>query len=762
MSILQSYINKTYKEKNNLKHRIRVFNKTKNVDITEYLDNDTLEISRFLENETQSIAANTLDLTFLPPEVDKATEKEIIYFGDSDKSFDVYDMLFTDFKDSYKNNIININDEIHIIDIFDNTELSLFVGIVTKPVIRREHLRTYIKLTLEDRTSIGYKKRFDKDYVYQGYYAYHSGAKNQSLLYKLAIELGFQDSDIEIEEMKHTLGDYIIIPVAKFEKDNQIIEELVTLVRAVVGDIWVTRDGKLKITSLLNQKDTNRVNYKLKYGNILNYLESTITKPETNKVEVSFTENKTNPREAVFILAGQNANYENDDAKVKVPANTLTNNEYWQIKYLTDYVNNLEKTPEVVAYIPNSDGTKTYIAYTDYELILDNDGGKVKFFNHTASDIFIEKFKIYGEPIKVYTGNKVTYTEKNLADHEIELHTYENKYVQDIRLAQSVARYLYFKNCREKTTHKMRTNTVPFLELQDVIKLEFEDITKDIQLTKITQKQNELEIEAIEYEEYKPNTEYFENQKSNLFDESYLNNGYIEHGNIKYPTDKSPAPINLIPEHMHLGVGASWDKVNRDDIQEYLVYMKGITEQGNYTGLNLKFSRGNSTSFLANAEPGFYEIKVSCITMAGVESDQSTAVIAKSLEITGEQIGVDGDTIVVDTGSKKLILGTVYAKNISANSILANHIAANQIEAKHVKADSITTDKIKFGVGDAIQKGSNGIEVKLLNGNSLDISGMLQVFSKAGLAVYNNTTDANSTKKTVVQGGMILFYERSP
>ena len=668
MSILQSYINKTYKEKNNLKHRIRVFNKTKNVDITEYLDNDTLEISRFLENETQSIAANTLDLTFLPPEVDKATEKEIIYFGDSDKSFDVYDMLFTDFKDSYKNNIININDEIHIIDIFDNTELSLFVGIVTKPVIRREHLRTYIKLTLEDRTSIGYKKRFDKDYVYQGYYAYHSGAKNQSLLYKLAIELGFQDSDIEIEEMKHTLGDYIIIPVAKFEKDNQIIEELVTLVRAVVGDIWVTRDGKLKITSLLNQKDTNRVNYKLKYGNILNYLESTITKPETNKVEVSFTENKTNPREAVFILAGQNANYENDDAKVKVPANTLTNNEYWQIKYLTDYVNNLEKTPEVVAYIPNSDGTKTYIAYTDYELILDNDGGKVKFFNHTASDIFIEKFKIYGEPIKVYTGNKVTYTEKNLADHEIELHTYENKYVQDIRLAQSVARYLYFKNCREKTTHKMRTNTVPFLELQDVIKLEFEDITKDIQLTKITQKQNELEIEAIEYEEYKPNTEYFENQKSNLFDESYLNNGYIEHGNIKYPTDKSPAPINLIPEHMHLGVGASWDKVNRDDIQEYLVYMKGITEQGNYTGLNLKFSRGNSTSFLANAEPGFYEIKVSCITMAGVESDQSTAVIAKSLEITGEQIGVDGDTIVVDTGSKKLILGTVYAKNISANN----------------------------------------------------------------------------------------------
>ena len=759
----QSYIDKTYLEENNLKHRIKIYNKTKNVDISEYLDNDTLEISKFLENETQSIAANTLDLTFLKPETDKSSEKEVIYFSDSDKTFDVYDMLFTDFKDSYENNIINLNDEIHVIDLFDGEELLLFVGIVSEPVIRREHLRTYIKLKLEDKTSIGFKKRFDKDYVFQGYYVYHSGAKNLSLLYKLAKELGFEDIDIEIEEMKHTLGDYITIPVAKFEKDKSIMEELAELVRSVVGDIWVTREGKLKITSLLNQKDTNIVDYKLKYRNILNYLESTVTKPESNKVEVSFTENKTEARQAVFILAGQNANYEADDAKVKVPANTLTNNEYWQIKYLTDYVNNLEKTPEVVAYIPNSDGTKTYITYTDYELVLDNDGGKVKFFNHTTSDIFIEKFKLYGEPIKVYEGNTVTYTEKNLADHEIELYTYDNKYIQDIRLAQSVARYLYFKNCREKTTHKMRTNSIPFLELQDVVKLDFEELTADIQLTKITQKQNELEIEAVEYEEYKPNTEYFENQKSNLFDESYLNNGYVEWGNIKYPADKPPTPINLVPENLHLGVGAKWDKVNRDDIQEYIVYMKGLTENGDYTGLNLKFSRGNSTHFLANTDPGFYEIKVSCVTMAGMESDQSTAVIAKSLEITGEQIGVDGDTIVVDTGSKKLILGTVYAKNISADNILARHIAANQIEAKHVKANTITTDKILFGAGDAIQKGaSGGIEVKLLNGNTLSVVGMMNIFSGAGLAIYNGTTDTNSTKLTLIQGGVIKFAEWSP
>ena len=138
----------------------------------------------------------------------------------------------------------------------------------------------------------------------------------------------------------------------------------------------------LVVSFLFHQYLIYIIDYKLKRGNILSYLETIAERKITNKVEVSFTENKTEERQAVFILAGQNANYEADDAKVKVPANTLTNNEYWQIKYLTDYVNNLEKTPEVTAYIPNSDGTKTYIAYTDYELILDSDGGKVKFFNH--------------------------------------------------------------------------------------------------------------------------------------------------------------------------------------------------------------------------------------------------------------------------------------------------------------------------------------------------------------------------------------------
>ncbi len=763
MFISQGYIDATYEEKNNSKHEIRVFNKTKNLDVTEYLEDESLDISRFLENETQSISPNTLSLTFVVPDIDKSSEKEIVLFTDSDKKFTDYDCLFTDFKDSYKANIISENDELIIYDMFESIELALFTGIVMQPVLRREHLRSYIKIELKDKTIKGYTKRFDKDYIFQGYYFYKSDAKDFSLLYQLAKDLGFADSEIDIEEIKYTQGDYVKIPVARFEKDKKLMEELAELVRAVAGSIWVTRDGVLKITSLINQTDTNIVNYEFKQGNILTFLETNVERKETNKVEVSFTENKTDARQAIFILAGQNADYESDDAKVKVPANTATNDTYWEIKYLTDYVTNIEQNPEVSVYKANADGTKTYFPYTAFDLVLEQDGGKVKFLNPNNFDIFIEKFKIYGEPVKIYEGNKVSYTEKVLQEHEIELYSLENKYIQDMRLAQQVARYLYFQNCRDKTIYKMIVNSVPFLELQDVVKLDFEGVFKAVQITKISQRENQIELEVSEFEIYVPDSSHFENQKSNLFDERYINNSYVEYGKITYPTDKPPAPINLVPTSMHLGVEARWDKLNRDDVQEYIVYLKGITEEGIYTGLNTTFSRGNSNHFLANLDPGFYELKVSAVTLAGIESEQSAAAIARSLKIDGSQLNVDGDTITVDLANNKLVLGTVYAANMSANSILANHIKSGEIEAKHLKANTITTDKILFGAGDAIQKNAGGgIEIRTLNGNALNVVGMMNIFNGAGLTVFNGATDALSTLKTVILGGKISYYERSP
>ena len=760
----EEYINLTYLEENNLKHKITFFNKTKNIDITDYIENETLDINKFITNESNSISPNSLNLDLRFPDFEKLDEKSITYFDESDKSFSEIEGYFDENVTETIKNVVEKDDEIIIYDDFNNIKIELFTGIVKNPVVRQEHLYKYLNINIKDKTVLGYYKRFEKDEVYQGHYFYNSAEKENSLLYILAKKIGFDDDKLDIEEVKYSIGDYIRVPVAKFEKDKKIMEELAELVKAMVGSIYVTGDGTLKITSLINQKDTKKLDYEFKNGNILEYLEEWIEEKENNKVEITFSENKTEPRQAVFILAGQNADYEKDDAKIKVPANTTQNDVFWKMEYMTEYVNNLEQIPEVAAYRANTDGTKTYISYSNFEMELTNTEGKVKFLNPNNFDIFIEKFKIYGEPIKLYENNTVSYTEKVLEEHEVELYTFENKYLQELRHAQEVAKYLYYINCRDEKHYKLIVNNVPFLELQDVVTLSFDEKDKEIQIINISQTGSQTEVEAIDFEVYQPESEHFETEKSNLFDKDYLNNGYVEYGNIKYPTDKPPAPIGITPEHQYLGFGVRWQALERTDIKEYVMYVKSLGSNGLPDGkLDTKFGCGNTTYKVVSAEPGSYQVKIAAISQAGIEGDLSAAVIGNSIKVDGTALNVDGDSIIVDTSNHSLVLGKVYSKNITSNSILSNMIAANQIDANHVKANTITTDKILFGAGDAIQKGvGGGIEVKLLNGNSLDITGMLQVYSKAGLTVYNNTTDANSTKKTVIQGGMITFYERSP
>ena len=70
----QSYIDKTYLEENNLKHKFKIMNITKNKDITEYLENEDLDIAFFVENEVNAIAPNNVALTFYPPNPEDLTK----------------------------------------------------------------------------------------------------------------------------------------------------------------------------------------------------------------------------------------------------------------------------------------------------------------------------------------------------------------------------------------------------------------------------------------------------------------------------------------------------------------------------------------------------------------------------------------------------------------------------------------------------------------------------------------------------------------
>jgi len=119
--ISEEYKNLTYLEENNLKHEIKVFNVTKNMELTDYLEIDDLQINKFLENESSSISPNALNLTFLLRKREK--EKIPDYFDEVEGVFD--NENFFDNIEDVRDYLVTENDEIRVIDIFNNENLGI-------------------------------------------------------------------------------------------------------------------------------------------------------------------------------------------------------------------------------------------------------------------------------------------------------------------------------------------------------------------------------------------------------------------------------------------------------------------------------------------------------------------------------------------------------------------------------------------------------------------------------------------------------------
>ena len=83
----EDYINLTYLERSNTDHKITFFNKTKNIDITDHVENETLSINKFITNESNSISPNSLNLELKFPDFEDLEEKYITYFDESEKYF---------------------------------------------------------------------------------------------------------------------------------------------------------------------------------------------------------------------------------------------------------------------------------------------------------------------------------------------------------------------------------------------------------------------------------------------------------------------------------------------------------------------------------------------------------------------------------------------------------------------------------------------------------------------------------------------------
>ena len=520
-------VSDTYKElmkieSNNIKHQYTIRNITRELDLTDLLTNTSFNISRFLRTAEGNISPSTLNL-ILEANANAPSDVLIKDFHRRYKDFPRMrwnELLTLENVDEY---LVKNGDIITIEDTFNNETLMIFKGIVRNIVKTDTSLGRTIELSVDDNTIKGYEKLFIEDISYENFYISNNTDKAKSLLHSLATKyLGFEDNELEIADIKIN-NEYVKIPLVNIKKGTKVMEELSEIVRSVYGNIYTTNTGKLKINSVFDKSYINKVDITLgdKKGNypILSFIETSEIIAKNNKVEVNYTNTVAQNKQTVFALAGQNAVQSEDDAKIVVRANT-TGKEYWKID-IKDVIE-LDKVPRIVAYTLNGT-TKTNITYSTYELDINSSGGKLKLNNTTNKDIFIKEFKLQGRPILTFNNNTVSYTEiRNLKQENMSIKTVSYKYITSREQATEMAKHTYYNECRDYNTIKLRANNMPFLELEDVIKLDFKKYKGNYQIIAIDQANDYMELVLKLYRDYEANSENFITEQTNYANEEYL------------------------------------------------------------------------------------------------------------------------------------------------------------------------------------------------------------------------------------------------
>ena len=250
--------------------------------------------------------------------------------------------------------------------------------------------------------------------------------------------------------------------------------------------------------------------------------------PNQNKVEVKYKNVVAEEVQDVFSLSGQNAKNGENDAKIIISKNTSkeTVKEYWRIDF--NNIVELNKVPIVEMY--RYENTQKVPITTNieqfYELVFEkgkSNIAKVRFFNPTNNDVFIKTFKFRGKPIINYKDNSVSYTEiKDLKENEINLKSVSNEYVTSKEQALELAKHTYYNECRTYNKIKLKTNNVPFLALEDTIKLDYKKYRGEYQIIAITQTNNYTELVLKEYKEYQAIYENFITEKSDNTIDNFL------------------------------------------------------------------------------------------------------------------------------------------------------------------------------------------------------------------------------------------------
>ncbi|AZR72537.1 hypothetical protein BBF96_03545 [Anoxybacter fermentans] len=633
-------------------HNIDVYNVTKAAYITQYIDLTSLDIRCEETGIFGHSSANTLTFDIeLSPTDDIST-------------------------------IIQEGDVIRVEETFNNEQITIFVGYADNPPVEYNNLKHRFRIEAYDYIKRGIQYIFQDHEVKTNWYLCNNDAPDQSLAHYLGTLMGFSYNDMLFEDITDANGNYITIPYAHLERGKNVLAEFSTLVQSVCGKLFVNHDGVLVLTSPFNEEDFYDINVTFD-DNILGKIEVKSIPATNDEVRVIYDTFHIAERQVCWMLYDKTSYDEiNDKANMLLPAGETS--AWIKIQLVTPICLNLEgAAPEIVVEDANGNDMS---AYFQYDLELDMTGGKVRFYNlHSTEDLYIQKFKIYGQPLEKLSGNEYIYSEATTPNNPLEI---KNKFIQTDSLAEAVAKYTYHMTCKDRKLYKFKTCYAPYLALTNKVKIQKRDINTEAVVTRYTHavQDNYLVtkvelLEFIPYEGFPGNLTAIQTAPNIKDDKTEFTFSKMENDGIFPEGLPVPQPTGVVGIGSFKHIFIEWNPVDRRDLLGYNIYVDDGNSYKQY------FTKATFCSI--EAESGVtYNVQVTAVTLAG-ESTKTTAI-----QVTTAS-GVDWSEVVnAAVNTNDIVDRAISTVKIALDAITSDEIANSVVQTAHLINQAVTATKI--------------------------------------------------------------------
>lgn len=471
IQVSQQFKDLTKDETNKYNHVFRIYNQTKNnFEITEYINPESFRI--LLEKESLNAKANSNEVN-ITINIHRSSVEDI-------------------------STIINKGDVIIIEDTFNNETIKIFTGFVDYNIPKTyDNSKKQFNIKIFDRLKDGVKAMFDEEEVWVDFWLCNSLDTQNSLAHNLAYKMGFTDYEIDFEDITDEAGQPLIGKYRVFKKDTKVFDELRLLVEAVLGSIFVNNEGKLTLTTPFNERDFDDIGYSFEKENVLGKIDEKDIPAEYNGVEVKYLTFELQPRQVIWQYMNQE-NYDSDRDLAKMQLRAGQKSAWIEFKYINESVCLEIEREGIETLFEDSAGKEINI---NYEVKYNQVGGRVQFINPYNYDVIIQRFKIFGKPLTVYTENKINYSD---IMNPNSVFTYDNPYIQSEIIALLNARHNFRLRCNDKKKYTLISPILPNLSLLNRVDLNTIDITDKAIVERIEHdiEQRNSKLEMISFVPY--------------------------------------------------------------------------------------------------------------------------------------------------------------------------------------------------------------------------------------------------------------------